>query len=119
DAWASYLQASGKCGLRYGFLGASPLGEPSQITIIDSAMPKGYVEGYQANDLAVGDLALARASASSNSFEWRISEWPVDKMMPDQRRWREHCRTFGITGGLYILDFRPGEEMMLSLQGQF
>ncbi len=61
---------------------------------------------------------MDRARHSTTSFEWRLSDWDAGKLTVMQRRWREHCQTFGLNGGLCVMDFRPGETMLLLVCGK-
>lgn len=118
EVWSIYLEATRVLGLRHGCLGFIPYDGSDAVHTLTSAMPKGWQDGYSRNELWEGDLVAARIRASTNSFEWQLSDWAQDKMSPIQRRWREHCVTFGIDSGLCVLDFHPGREIALSLCGK-
>lgn len=118
EVWSAYLEAAQGFGLRHGSLGLITYDEGGAVHTLTSVMPKGWQEGYDRNALSGGDLVAARIRASTNSFEWRLSDWAQDKISPPQRRWWEHCLTFGINGGLCVLDFHPGKEIALSLFGK-
>jgi LuxR family quorum sensing-dependent transcriptional regulator len=115
EIWGALFGVTQELGLQHGQLNFVLPSPQASTPIIASAMPKGWLEGYEQNNLNLGDMELARARASTNSFEWQMSDWAPDKMTPIQRRWREHCLMFGITGGLSVLDFHPNEEVMLRL----
>ena len=118
ELWNNYLGVTRQFGLDYGCLSFVPRDAGAPAQVIASAMPKGWLEGYRGNQLFADDLVVARARASTNSFEWQLPDWASDRMTPAQNPLREHCLTFGITGGLCVLDFHPGEEIMLLLCGK-
>ena len=117
DVWDAYLGASARVGLRFASVGPMPRKAGQNPTIVASSLPKGFADGYNRNELWSGDLLLGRARASGASFEWQLTDWPDSALSPAQRRWREHFLTFGILGGLCVLDFRSGEEKLLLVYG--
>jgi LuxR family transcriptional regulator, quorum-sensing system regulator BjaR1 len=117
EVWSAYLSAAGEVGLPYGLASIMPRDTDNSLHIIADALPKGCLEGYSSNGLFAGDLVAERARTSTSSFEWKLADWPVARMSPLQKRWREHCVTFGLMGGLCILDFRRGEDMLLAICG--
>lgn len=118
EAWKAYLDESSSFGLTHGYLGSLPRDIPSDIHIIDSVLPRGYLAGYTANKLRTGDMATARARADASPFVWQLSDWTNGKLTPAQLCWRDHCSMYGITGGLCIPDFAPGGPYLLALLGQ-
>ncbi len=80
----------------------------STFQLLSEALPRGCLEGYRENGLAAGDLVMERARNCTLSFEWHLSDWDNDKLTVMQQRWREHCRTFGLCGGLCVMDFPQG-----------
>ena len=115
DVWNALFAVTRQFGLQHAQLNFVPRDPQDAPAVIASAMPRGWLEGYRQNELQAGDMVLARARASTNSFQWQMSDWAVDKLTVIQRRWREHYLLHGITGGLCVLDFHPNEEIMLRL----
>lgn len=113
--WDAFFGATRQIQVEHGQLNFVPREHQEPPAVIASVMPRGWLDGYQQNELHLGDMVLARARASTNSFEWQLSDWAPDKLSPMQRRWREHYRLHRITGGLCVLDFHPNEEIMLRL----
>jgi DNA-binding CsgD family transcriptional regulator len=117
DVLKIYLDAAKGVGLPYALASFLPQEADTNIRTIASVLPKGCLEGYLGNTLFAGDMVADLIRHSTHSFEWSLSDWDVAKMTPVQRRWREHCLTFGIEHGISILDFRPGEGMQLGSYG--
>ena len=117
DVWDAYLGATREVGLSYALACVVPQKGRASFQVIADALPNGCLEAYLGNRLYSGDLLAERARMSTASFEWKLSDWDVSAMTPVQKRWRKHCVTFGIAGGLCILDFQLGREMMLAVCG--
>jgi DNA-binding CsgD family transcriptional regulator len=117
DVLNVYLHAAKDVGLRYVQAGFLPHEADTNIRSIASVLPKGCLEGYLSNELFAGDMVAELMRNTTHSFEWALSDWNVAEMTPLQRRWREHCLTFGIEHGVCVLDFRPGESMQLGTFG--
>ena len=73
---------SGNWALRMGSLNLVPADPRESPPVIASAMPRGWLDGYQQNELQTGDMVLARARASTNSFQWEMADWAADKLTP-------------------------------------
>jgi DNA-binding CsgD family transcriptional regulator len=117
DVLDVYLGATKNVGLNYALASFLPHEADTSVRSVASVLPKGCLEGYISNELYAGDLVAEMIRTKTHSFEWRLSDWDVTKMSPIQRRWREHCQTFGLQHGLCVLDFRPGEGMQLGTYG--
>ncbi len=109
DVWKTFLREAGRVGLGFGYLSITYHGSNDPPLLLSQAMPGGWEKHYAENSLAAGDMLLARARASKQSFAWQLSDWA---------RWCELNTAFGIRSGLCILDFHPGEESVLTLCGR-
>ncbi len=115
EVWDALFAVTQSFGLDHAQLNFVPVSPQDEPQVISSAMPRGWLDGYQQNQLHAGDMVLAQARASTNSFQWQMSDWAADKLSVIQHRWRDHYLLHGITGGLCVLDFHPNEELMLRL----
>lgn len=118
EVWDAYLGAAADVRLPYGAAAFYPP-DPAQPTqVVAEAMPPNWMQTYVEENLAAGDLLTERARLSTTSFEWSLGDWDIAQMTPIQRRWRDHNLHHGIIGGLIILDFRRGENMVMVVCGR-
>jgi LuxR family quorum sensing-dependent transcriptional regulator len=115
--WDAYLGAAREVGLGYGVACFMPPNPDAEIQIISDALPDNWLQEYHSQGLAAGDLLMDRARASKTSFEWTMGDWDLSTLTPIQQRWRDHNLQRGIFGGLSILDFRRGEDMLMVICG--
>jgi DNA-binding CsgD family transcriptional regulator len=115
--WSVYLGAAARVGLDKAVACFVPRDPTAEFQLIANALPKGCWEGYIDNHLYHGDLLAARIRASIHTFHWRITDWDADHMTPVQKRWRDHCLMYDLSGGLCVLDFRRDAEILLALCG--
>jgi LuxR family quorum sensing-dependent transcriptional regulator len=118
EVWSAFLGETSRVGLDFGYLSVISFDQDAPARPISMSMPRGWEKGYVENSLVAGDMLFTRARASKQSFAWHLSDWNDEKLLPAQKRWREHNGMFGIKGGLSVLDFHPGEEAVLTLCGE-
>lgn len=118
EAWHIYLDMAVLFGLGHGMLHGFTQAPGAPAHLLAGTMPPGYLETYCAEGLRQGDLLLERARHAGHSFDWRLADWPADRLTAPQRRWIDHNRAFAMEGGLCLMTFRPGEVAVLTLCGQ-
>ena len=112
----AYLGAASEVGLPFAAASYYPP-DPAALNMIVDALPPGWMQVYTEQHLMAGDLLTRRARASDFSFEWKLRDWDVSDMTPIQQRWRDHMLRAGMLGGLVLLDFRRGENMVMLVCG--
>lgn len=117
EVWSAYLGASRKVGLPFGAAAYMPADKNLPPQVIADALPPGWLDEYYARGLSAGDLLTERARRASTSFEWSIGDWDIEALSPEQQRWRDHNLHHGVLGGLIVLDFRRGENMVMVVCG--
>lgn len=118
EVWDAYLGAAAAVRLPFGAAAFYPPDPSQPIHLAAEAMPKHWMRDYVEQGLSEGDLLTERARHSASSFEWSLGDWEIEPMTPIQRRWRDHNLHHGILGGLVILDFRRGENMVMVVCGR-
>ena len=117
SVWDAYLGAAKNVGLGYGVACFLPPALDSPVQLVTDAMPENWLSEYYSERLDAGDLLVERARGAIKSFQWRLSDWDIAAMTPGQLQWRDHNLRHGILGGLAVLDFQPGENMLLVVCG--
>ena len=115
--WKVYLDAAGRVSLPFAVAAFIPPGANAAPVIVADAMPPHWLQTYFDKGLDAGDLLTPRARSSPVSFEWRLDDWPYDRLTPIQKRWYDHNKAIGIHGGLVVKDFRRGEDMVMVVCG--
>jgi DNA-binding CsgD family transcriptional regulator len=116
EVMGAYLGAAVEVGLPYAAASYYPP-DPTALNVIYDALPPGWMQTYHDQKLVTGDLLTARARASDFSFAWTLGDWDIAGMTLSQMRWRDHMLHAGMLGGLVMLDFRRGENMVLLVCG--
>jgi DNA-binding CsgD family transcriptional regulator len=115
--WDAYLGAAAEVRLPFAAASFYPPDTTAMPIVMADAMPAGYMRDYLGQGLLEGDLLTQRTRSATVSFKWRITDWDGATLTPIQQRWRDHNLRHGIEGGVIVLDFRRGENMVMVVCG--
>jgi DNA-binding CsgD family transcriptional regulator len=114
----AYLAAAAEVGMPYAAASFYPPDPAAVPMVVVDAMPAGWLATYMNQNLLEGDLLTQLTRSRTNSFEWNMRDWDIGTMTAAQLRWRDHNLRHGIQGGLIVMDFRRGENMVMVVCGQ-